>query len=76
MINFDLNIDPFYFFIAFVFGLFLTYILDPIPKIVIKYPLPSDTTSIYKDGNDKCYKYKATEVECKMNDSIIKINDE
>lgn len=66
-------IEPLYFFIALFVGMFLTYILTPIPDIIIKYPTPENAGNIiYKDSADTCYKYKATEVNCPNDKSKIK----
>jgi len=66
-------IDPKYFFIALVFSLICTYLLTPIPTIIIKYPTPENAGKIiYKDKADICYKYKAEEVSCPEDKSIVK----
>lgn len=66
-------IDPFYFFMAFVIGLILTYLLTPVPTLIIKYPTPENAGKfIYKDKADVCYKYAAEEVSCPTDESMIK----
>lgn len=66
-------IDPYYFFIALVFSLICTYLLTPVPTVIIKYPTPENAGKIiYKDKADICYKYKAEEVSCPDDKSIVK----
>lgn len=66
-------IDPFYFFIAFAVGLICTYLITPIPTIIIKHPTPENAGKfVYKDKADVCYKYKAEEVNCPEDKNIIK----
>jgi hypothetical protein len=75
MFKFTDLIDPLYFFIAFAIGIFIVYIYNPPPRIVIKYPTPENSGKIiYKDEADVCYKYKAEKVDCPADKSIIKKN--
>ncbi len=65
-------IDPLAFFIALFIGLFITYVLAPPKKYVIKWPTPDNTDkNVYKDDADVCYKYKAEEVQCPSDKSKI-----
>ena len=65
-------IHPFYFLISLFIGFFIVYSTSPPPEIIIKYPTPDNVNDIiYKDSNDVCYKYKANEVECPSNKSLI-----
>jgi hypothetical protein len=67
-------IDPFYFFMALFFGLFVVYISSPKPDVVIKYPTPDNAGKVvYKDSAESCYKYKAEQVKCPKNPEIQKI---
>ena len=64
MINILEYINPFSFFIALCFGIFLVYVSTP-PTIVYKYPTPDNAGKlVYKDESDTCYQYKAEEVNC------------
>lgn len=61
-----------WFILALCFGIFLTYISTPPPKVVIKYPTPDNVKKIvYRDTADTCYKYKAKQVQCPKDSSKI-----
>lgn len=65
-------ISPLWFILALCFGIFLTYISTPPPKVVIKYPTPDNVKKIvYRDTADTCYKYKAKQVQCPKDSSKI-----
>ena len=67
------HIDPFYFIVSFAFGIFLSYIFTPKPKIVIKYPTPQNAGKItYVDDGGVCYRYEAIETKCPEDKSKIK----
>ena len=67
------NINPFYFFVSFAVGLFLVYIFNPPPTVVVKFPSPYNAGNVlYKDKNDTCYKYEAEKVSCPEDKSRIK----
>lgn len=73
MFRFTDYIDPVAFFIALAIGLFFTYIYSPPKKIIIKWPTPENSGKIiYKDNADLCYKYKANEILCPDDKSLIK----
>ena len=64
--------DPYYFIISFAIGLFMAYLFTPTPEVIIRYPTPENAGKIiYKDDNDVCYKYKASEVQCPKDKSKI-----
>jgi hypothetical protein len=64
-------IDPFVFFIALGIGIFLVYILNPIQKIVHKYPtLENAGKTTYLDDEGVCYKYHTEEVSKPNNESV------
>jgi hypothetical protein len=59
------RIDPLIFFISFTIGLFMCYITNPKPNIVIKYPNPENAGKIiYKDNAEACYVYTSEEIKC------------
>ena len=61
--KFSFNIYSF--IIAFVLGLCYVYYVAPKAKNMIKYPTPFNSNKItYKNYDDMCYKYVATEVSC------------
>jgi len=72
MLNLLRKINPLLFFISFAFGLFMCYITNPKPNIIIKYPTPENSGKIiYKDNANTCYKYESKEVDCSKNTNII-----
>lgn len=59
------KINPYAFIIAFCIGIFMCYITQPEPKVIVQHPRPDNTDSIvYKDDNHDCYKYESEEVDC------------
>ena len=66
------KIDIKIFFIAFVFGLFMCYIMQPAPRIIIKYPTPETEDQVYIDDSKTCYKYMANEIKCPKDRKLIK----
>jgi len=73
MIKFTDFIDPIAFFVSFAIAFFFYYIFAPQKKIVMQYPTPENAEKItYQSDGDNCYKYKAQEVSCPVNKSLIK----
>jgi hypothetical protein len=72
MIKFTDYIDVRAFFIAFGIGLLIVYINYKPRKIIIQWPTPENVNKlIYKDKDETCYKYKAQEVSCPSDKSLI-----
>jgi hypothetical protein len=62
-----------YFILAFSIGLFVCYLTNPKPEIVVKFPSPQNSGKIiYKDKSDTCYKFKSTQTACPTDTSLIK----
>lgn len=58
-------VNPYVFIVAFCIGIFMCYITQPEPKIIVKHPRPDNVNSVvYKDDNEDCYKYESIEVDC------------
>jgi|APSaa5957512535_1039671.scaffolds.fasta_scaffold136091_2 hypothetical protein len=74
---FDTNIGPLkvntiIFLLAFAIGMFYVYVTHPEPIIIIKHPNPENVSNlVYKDDNDACYKYKASEVDCPADNNLV-----
>lgn len=65
-------INPFVFIVAFAIAILVVYLIHPEPTIIYKYPNPDNAGKItYKDNDDSCYKYEATEVKCPSDPSLI-----
>jgi len=56
-----------YFWVALLIGLIYIYLTVPLPKIIYKFPTPTNAGKItYTDNvTGKCYKVDASRVECK-----------
>lgn len=66
-------LNPLYFFISFAVGLFIVYVFNPPPQVVVKFPSPYNSEKIiYKDKNDSCYKYKSENVTCPTDRTLIR----
>jgi hypothetical protein len=73
LIKFTDYIDANAFFISLALGLLFFYVIAPQKRIIIKYPNPENAEkTVYKDNNENCYKFKAEEVKCPANKSLIK----
>jgi hypothetical protein len=59
------KINPYVFIVCFCIGIFICYITQPEPKIIIQHPRPDNVHKVvYKDDNHDCYKYESEEVDC------------
>lgn len=60
-----MELIPIIFIISVVLTFIILYIISPEPQIIIKYPKTNDETSgLYVDNRNICYRYKTKEVEC------------
>lgn len=59
------RLNFFYFILSFSIGLFICYITNPQPEIILKFPSPTNAGKVfYKDKAEECYAYKAEKVNC------------
>jgi len=61
------------FLIGFVVGIVGILIWKPKPRVIIKYPHPTNIEQLtYRDPNGVCYTYKSKEVSCDANEQSLK----
>ena len=66
-------INVFYFVLAFAIGMCIVYITTPPPQVILKFPSPYNAGNVvYSDRADNCYKYKAEDVSCPKDKTLIK----
>lgn len=67
-------VDPVVFLLSFAVGIFIVYITQSRPDVIIKVPNPLDPKSqqdVYRDDVDSCYKYVIKEVDCPTDGSAL-----
>lgn len=61
-------INPFIFLLSFCVGMFFVYTFTSNPDVIYIMPTPDNESSvIYKDKTDTCFKYKSEQVDCPDN---------
>lgn len=65
------KINPYIFLLFFSIGIFIVYIRETPKKIIVRHPRPDNQEVVYEDDNNNCYKYKAIEVNCPKDKSLI-----
>lgn len=62
-----------YFLIALAIGLLYVYLDEPNENIIYVYPTPDNINNIeYKDIAENCFTFKANNLECPLDRSLIK----
>jgi hypothetical protein len=62
-----MEILPIYFIISVIVTMIILYILSPPPQIIIKEPnINQDTSDLFVDDNNVCYRYKTREIKCNI----------
>jgi hypothetical protein len=57
--------NPFVFVAGLLTGIFVVCVIRLKAKEVVRYPHPSNSeTTVYRDKNNVCFKFKTTEVKC------------
>jgi len=61
-----LSIDPWIVLVSFGIGMFIVYMTQNSPQVIIKLPTPkgADAHSVFRDDVDNCYTFKIDEVPC------------
>jgi hypothetical protein len=58
---------------AFAVGLLLTYLIQPKPRVVIKFPSPYNAGKVlYRDEENTCFRFRADKVSCPRDKAILK----
>lgn len=61
-----------YLFYGFLFGILAIGLFYKKQKILIQYPTPTNVNKIiYKDLDNKCFKYKAIRTKCSSKNQVI-----
>jgi hypothetical protein len=65
--------NPFVFLAGIIAGIFIICTMRLKTKEIIRYPNPENVDStIYRDKNGVCFKFKSNDVSCEDNASAIK----
>ena len=64
------KLSPLAFFIALTLGILYSYLVQPSPVIIVKYPTKEESP-VYKDQAGSCYKYTAEDVPCPLDTKEI-----
>ena len=57
------NLNPIAFIVSFTIGILIVCVKQPPKRVVYKYPTPENAeTTIYRDNDDKCFKYKYEDI--------------
>ena len=61
------------FLLSMAIGLLFVYLSNPEPTLIYVYPTPNNAGRIeYKDKASNCFHYKAKEIKCPTDLSVIK----
>ena len=70
------KIHPKYFLISLALGFLICYLTTPNPSILIQHPNPENLNTIYHKNKKSCFKYDALEIQCPMDSSKIKLQND
>ena len=70
MIKYLYDISFMHFIIAFIIGLIIGYLLLNDKKTVIRYE-KNNAKLVYKDNEEKCFKYILEEIKCPNSDVVL-----
>jgi hypothetical protein len=66
------HIDWKYLVAGIVVGIIAQFVIKPEQKTIVRYPEPSKADSLtFRDSNNTCFKFKASEVECNTNEGNL-----
>jgi hypothetical protein len=70
MLDLFKKLNPYAFIIALCLGILYSYLVQPSPTIITKYPTKEDSP-VYKDKSDTCYRYRIDDTPCPADISQI-----
>jgi hypothetical protein len=63
------HINLMYLLLGIAIGIIAQFVIVPEKMVVVKYPDPSKTDAmVFRDSNGTCFKFSASEVDCKSNE--------
>jgi hypothetical protein len=66
------HINFLYILLGIAIGIIAQFVIVPEKKVIVKYPEPSKADGmVFRDSNGTCFKFSATEVECKTNEGNL-----
>jgi hypothetical protein len=71
MNRFVIRVD--WFIASLALGLFIVYVWNPPPQVVVKFPSPHNAGHVvYRNKEHECFKYRAKKVNCPSNNAVLK----
>ena len=70
MLDLFKKLNPYAFIIALCLGILYSYLVQPSPVVIVKYPTKEESP-VYKDQAGSCYKYTAEDVPCPLDTKEI-----
>ena len=70
MLDLFKKINSYAFIIALCLGILYSYLVQPSPVVIVKYPTKEESP-VYKDQAGSCYKYTAEDVPCPLDTKEI-----
>jgi hypothetical protein len=70
MLDLFKKLNPYVFIIALSIGILYSYLVQPSPTVITKYPTDEDSP-IYKDNSGMCYRYRIDDTPCPTDISHI-----
>jgi hypothetical protein len=66
------HINVLYILLGIAIGIIAQFVVIPEKKVIVKYPEPGKADKMtFRDSNGTCFKFTATEVDCKANEGEL-----
>jgi hypothetical protein len=66
------HINVLYILLGIAIGIIAQFVVIPEKKVIVKYPEPGKADKMtFRDSNGTCFKFTATEVDCKANEAEL-----